>query len=210
MKSVLRRSLAVAIALVAVAGCQKQPLDNMTAEQSRIYITDHDSTVNFSNYQTFNVSDSVALINNGKATMQLTNADAAYIAAVKAAMIARGYTYVAKGNNPDLQLTVNRILSTTTGVISYPSYWDYYGSYWDPYFWGYPGYDYYLPYSYAVYQFTEGAVSVDMIDLKNAAQVKKLNVIWTGLIRGSGIYNATIAPSQVQALFDQSPYLQRL
>lgn len=189
-------------------GCKKEPLDNMTDEESRIYITDHDSTVNFNDFKTFSISDSVALIQNGKKEMQLNDADAAYIQAVKNQMQALGYTLVARDANPDLGITVNRIISTSSGVISTGSYWDFYDTYWDPFYWGYPGYGYYLPYSYAVYQVREGAVSVDMVDLKDATENKKLDVVWTGLIRGSGIYNASTAQSQVSALFDQSPYLK--
>lgn len=202
------RNLALACFLVPVAlGCNKEPLDNMTDEESRIYITDYDSTVNFNNFKTFSVSDSVALIQNGKKEMQLNDADKAYIQAVKDQMESRGFSLVSREATPDIGLTVNRIVSTATGVISTGSYWDYYGSYWDPYYWGYPGYGYYLPYSYAVYQIREGAVSVDMVNLKDADESKKLEVVWTGLIRGSGIYTAQIAASQVKALFDQSPYL---
>ncbi|MBS0423996.1 MAG: DUF4136 domain-containing protein [Proteobacteria bacterium] len=207
MKTFYSMVILSSLALLAM-GCQKDPLKNMTDDESRIYITDHDSTARFSDFHTFCVSDSAALIVNGQSKMQFTAADAAYIQAVKDQMQARGYVLVSKNDNPDLGLTVNRIISTTTGVISYGSYWDYYDTYWDPYYWGYPGYGYYLPYSYAVYQVSEGAVSIDMVDLKDANKNQKLDVIWTGLIRGSGIYNDSVAPVTVKALFDQSPYLQ--
>ena len=203
------QSLVVCGLLVGtLLGCKKQPLDNLTDSESRIYITDHDSTINFSSFHTFSISDSVALIENGKGQHQLNDADAAYIQAVKNLMQAKGYAEVSKENNPDLGITINRIISTSTGVISYGSYWDNYDVYWDPYYWGYPGYGYYLPYAYSVYKIREGAVSVDMVDLKNASENDKLKVVWTGLIRGSGIYNASVADSQVKALFDQSPYLK--
>lgn len=203
------QSLVVCGILVgATLGCKKQPLDHLTEAESRIYITDHDSTINFSNFKTFSISDSVALIDNGKAQHQLNDADAAYIQAVKNIMQSNGYVEVNKDAYPDLGITVNRIISTSTGVISYGSYWDNYDVYWDPYYWGFPGYGYYLPYTYSVYKIREGAVSVDMVDLKNAPENNQLKVVWTGLIRGSGIYDATVAESQVKALFDQSPYLK--
>ncbi|HET7115893.1 MAG TPA: DUF4136 domain-containing protein [Hanamia sp.] len=189
-------------------GCTKEPLNHLTNDESRIYITDHDSTVNFSNYKTFSISDSVAVINNGQASMQLNDVDAAYISAVKKYMEQEGYSLVSNNDNPDVGVDVNRIISTSTGVISYGDYWNFYGDYWDPYYWGYPGYGYYIPYAYSVYQIREGAVSVDILDLKNAPEDKKINVIWTGLIRGSGIFDASVADSQVKALFDQSPYLK--
>jgi len=51
-------------------------------------------------------------------------------------------------------------------------------------------------------------MSVDMLDLKNAAANKKINFIWTGLIRGEGIFSAANADAQVKALFSQSNYLK--
>lgn len=195
-------------ALAIYSGCAKQPLNNLSSDESRIYITDHDSTVNFSNFKTFSISDSVAVINNGKATHQLTDVDQAYINAVIKYMEQAGYVLTSKNNNPDIGVNVNHIINTTTGVISYGDYWDYYGGYWDPYYWGYPGYGYYVPYGYSIYQIKEGAISVDILDLKDAAANNKINVVWTGLIRGSGIFTTTVADSQVQALFSQSPYLK--
>ena len=189
-------------------GCSKDPLSNLTAEESRIYITDHDSTRDFKNFHTFSISDSVAVLNNGQGSKQLNEIDQAFIDAVKNEMQNNGYTFVSKGSGPDLGINITRIYNTSTGVISYSNYYDYYGSYWDPYDWGYGGYGYYSPYSYATYSVKEGAMSVDMFDLKDAAATNKIEVIWTGLIRGSGIFNAGTAANQVKTLFDQSPYLK--
>jgi hypothetical protein len=208
MKKVFLTLTGLASLSVIFVGCAKQPLDNISSEESRIYITDHDSTVNFTNYKTYSISDSVAVIDNNKSAQQLTDVDSAYILAVKKYMQQAGYQLVTRKQNPDLGVNVNHIISTTTGVISYGDYWNDYGGYWDPYYWGYPGYGYYVPYAYSTYQIREGAVSIDFLDLKNASADKKINVIWTGLIRGSGIFNASLADTQVKALFDQSPYLK--
>jgi Domain of unknown function (DUF4136) len=208
----MKRHLIMLLGLVGMsliyAGCTKDPLNNLSEEESRIYITDHDSSVNFSNFKTFSISDSVAVIDNGNVKKQLSDVDSAYLSSTIKYMEQYGYTLVSNEENPEVGVDVNRIISTTTGAISYGDYWGYYDSYWDPYYWGYPGYGYYVPYAYSVYQIKEGAISVDMLDLKNAPQNKKIKVIWTGLIRGSGIFDPTVADSQVKALFDQSPYLK--
>jgi hypothetical protein len=121
----------------------------------------------------------------------------------------RGYVKVSKDQNPDIAINVSRIYHTATGLIDYTDYWDYYGGYWDPGYWGYPGYAYDVPYAYGVYQVTEGLVSIDMFDLKNAAaHDNKLDLIWNGLVRGEGIFSADVADTAVQALFDQSTYLR--
>lgn len=208
MKRLLLWSLILVGTSFIYAGCSKQALDNLTTDESRIYITDHDSSINFSNYKTYSISDSVAVIEDGQATMKLDNSGVAYINAVKKYMTAAGFTLVGKSQNPDLGVHVNHIVNTSTGVISYGDYWDDYSGYWDPYDFGYAGYGYYVPYAYSVYQISEGAVSIDLLDLKNAPANNKIDVTWTGLIRGPGIFDATVADSQVKALFDQSPYLK--
>lgn len=208
MKRIILLLSALAGLSILFTGCAKQPVDNLSEADSRIYITDHDSSINFANYKTFSISDSVAVIKNGRSAKQLNSVDSAYISAVTKYMGMAGYELVSNKQNPDLGVDVNNIISTSTGVISYGDYWDYYGGYWDPYYWGYPGYGYYIPYAYSVYQVSEGAVSIDLLDLKNATANKKINVIWTGLIRGSGIFNVSVADSPVEALFDQSPYLK--
>ncbi|RXK81212.1 DUF4136 domain-containing protein [Filimonas effusa] len=201
--------LSVVTGLSAVAtSCVKDPVDHLSPEESRIYITNFDSTANFSTFKTYSISDSVAVIADNGSAKSASETDKAYIAAVKKYMAERGYTLVTREAVPDLGVNVNRIYNTRTGVISYPDYWGYYGGYWDPYYWGYGGYNYYVPYSYATYQITEGALSVDILDLKNAASHNSINVIWTGLVRGSGIFNTSVADSQVKALFDQSSYLK--
>lgn len=199
--------LPVLVLAVAFTACNKQPVDNLSNEESRIYITDYDSTKSFTAYKTFSISDSVAVIDNNQSIKQLTSSDQAYIDAVKKYMSQKGYTLTDKSSNPDLGVNVSRLINTTTGVISYPDYYGYYSDYYDPYYWGYSGYDYYTPYSYGVYSIQQGAVSVDILDLKNASASNKIEVVWTGLIRGEGLSDAASVDGQVKALFDQSPYL---
>lgn len=197
------------VALVMfVTGCSKDPLADMTQEESRIYITNFDQSANFNAYRTYSISDSVAVINNGQTSKDQTAVDVAFVSAVKAEMNARGYQQVARTANPDLAVNVNRIFNTNTGVIQYNNYFNMYGGMWDPFFYGYPGYGYFSPFSYATYTIREGALSVDLLDLKNAATNNRIQVIWTGLIRGSGIFNSNTASSQVKALFDQSTYIK--
>lgn len=189
-------------------GCTKEPLKNLNQEESRIYITNSDSTADFSNYKTYSISDSVVVLDNGSSYRDLKPVDQAYIDAVNKYMQQRGYALVSKESSPDIGVDVNRIYNTATGYYSYDDYWNYYGGYWDPYYWGYGGYSYYIPPSYGIYQVTEGAMSIDLLDLKNAGTKGSIDVIWNGLIRGEGIFNSSNADSIVKALFDQSTYLQ--
>ena len=201
--------LMLALGIGSLASCTKEPLKNMTAEESRIYITDHDSSVNFSSFKTFSIVDTVSIIEDGQLSgKQLTAWDASILNAVAAEMTARGYTAVDRSQNPDLGVNVSRIYNTYNGVMSYTDYWGGYGGYYDPFYWGYPGSSYYFPERYSIYQITEGAASIDLLDLKTASTTKQIRGVWNGLIRGTGVFDVNNAPSQVKALFDQSPYLK--
>jgi hypothetical protein len=82
MKRILIMLSAFAGISLFYIGCSKEPLKNLTPEESRIYITDHDSSVSFSDYKTFSISDSIAVIDNGEASHELSNSGAAYIDAI--------------------------------------------------------------------------------------------------------------------------------
>lgn len=196
-----------AAAVFFLAGCQKDVMKQLTPEESQIYVTSYDSSAQFSSYKTFSVADSVGVIKNGESSKELTSSDQSYIDAVKQAMQSKGYQLVSRSENPDLAINIMRIYNTQTGYFSYNDYWDYYGNYWDPYYWGYPGYGYYVPYAYGVYQVTEGMMSIDMFDLKNAKADNHIDLIWNGLVRGDAIFNSNNAATAVNALFNQSPYL---
>ena len=204
MKSVIS---VFALALLLIS-CTKEPLNNLSEDDSRIYITNHDSTVSFSTYKTFSIVDTVSVIDNGRvSSRELTAWDAAFLNELRAAMEARGFQYVARNQDPDLGINVSRIFNTYTGIYDYNDYWGGYYDYYDPFYWGYGGSSYYFPSYYGVYEVTEGAVSVDLLDLKNASSTNTIRGVWNGLIRGSGIFSGSNIGEQVQALFNQSPYL---
>lgn len=193
--------------------CTKDPVKNLSAEESRIYITNHDSTANFSSFKTFSVADSVGVIedNQGRGK-QLTNYDAAVIDAVKSLMQQRGYQLVSRDQEPDLGINVSRVYNNYSGIISYPSYWDYYGSFYDPYYWGYGGFSYfdpiyYGPSYYSYYQVTQGAMTIDMLNLRDAKSDNTIRPVWSALTRGEGVFGVNNAQSLVNAFFEQSPYL---
>jgi hypothetical protein len=200
--------LTSAVLMFAFASCSKEPLANLTEEESRIYITNYDASANFSSYRTFTISDSVAVINNGQSSKQSTAVDRAFINAVKQQMQARGFVQVESKSNPDLAVNISRIYNTSTGIIRYGDYYDFYGNAWDPFFYGYGGYGYFSPYNFATYSIREGALSVDLLDLKNAQTNNRINVVFSGLIRGSGIFNSNTAADQVRLLFEPATYLK--
>lgn len=211
MQRLIGFALLSLITLFTVSSCKKDPLKNMSEDASRIYITNHDSSVNFKSYKTYSIADSVTLIDNGRfAGREATSWDQQVISAVQSAMNARGFVEVARNQNPDLGINVSRVFSTSTQLVDLSSYYGGYGGFYDPYYWGYGGYDYYFPPAYGYYQNTEAALSIDMLDLKNASGNQSIKGVWSGLVRGEGIFKSSNVESQVQALFDQSPYLKTI
>jgi hypothetical protein len=209
MKKGILNLIASVSMISLITGCSREPLNNLADDESRIYITNHDSTVNFKSFHTFSIADSVAIVsNNQPAGKDQTAFDEQFITAIKDAMLQQGYTLVEKTNSPDLGLAVTVISNNYSGLISYNDYGGYYGGSWDPYYWGYPGYSYYYPTYYGVYNVNETALSVDMFELKNAAENNQLKNVWAALIRGEGIFNPGKVNNQVQTLFSQSPYLK--
>lgn len=208
----LRITLAVlTLAIIGITGCRKDPVEALSSEERRIYITNRDQSVSFSGYKTFSIADNVVVVDGSNSGQRPSNAsDQAFIQAVTAAMESRGFIRVDRNASPDLGVQVSRIIRTSTGIVSIP---DYYG-YWDPFFWGSgfgPGFGGWgMPplWRTATYQVQEGMLAIDIVDLKNAQTNNNLRVIWNGMIRGAGINNANTAASQVAQLFEQSPYLR--
>src|SRR5258705_3258834 len=119
----------VVMATVFMLGsCTKDPVNNLNAEESRIYITNHDSTANLASFKTFSISDSVAVISNNHLQEKTHDSfDSLLIAAFVNAMTQRGYTLVTKDQSPDLGINVSNIINTYTGYVDYGSYYnDYY------------------------------------------------------------------------------------
>jgi hypothetical protein len=112
---------------------------------------------------------------------------------------------VGKSAKPDLAVNLTRIDNTYRAIYYDPGYWSGIGGYYDPFYWGYPGYGYYWPSYYQVYQ-RERAVSIDLIDLKNPKH-NELVAIWNAMLRGSGVWDIANVDSMVTAVFAQSTYL---
>lgn len=202
--------LGVALALgLAMESCQKDPLNHLSSADSRIYITDRDSTTEFNSFRTFSVVDSVDVMNNTQgASLQRTPEDSILIQEVIRQMQARGYIYVSREQHPDLGINITLVSNQYLNLVSYPYSWWVYPGYWDPYYWGFAGYSYYFPPSFALYQTREDMLVLDMLDLRDAGSGQQLKAVWDGKIRGEAVLDASNYPEEVQALFQQSPYLQ--
>lgn len=193
--------------LVGFSSCRKDPARNLTVSESWVFITSGANGINFSNYKTFTIPDSVVLISNqrGSNNYETNQLAQTIIKEVGDNMIARGFTKVTKSNNPDLGISISRISNTYTSVAAFNGWWDPTWGYWDPGFWGYPGFGW-APTQFVFYNTTESAWAIDLIDLKNTSG-NSLRIIWSGNIRGEGIFDSRNVEQLVSALFEQSPYL---
>jgi hypothetical protein len=206
MKRVMLVMCAALGVTLSFSSCSKDPLKDMTEEESRIYVTNYDDSVNFSSYKTFSIVDSVAVATNTNERRALTDYDKKLIADVAQLLQARGYTQVERAAKPDLAVNLTRIDNTYSAVYYDPGYWTGIGGYYDPFYWGYPGYGYSWPSYYQVYQ-QERAVSIDIVDLKNPKN-NQLAAVWNAMLRGSGVWDVNNVDSMVSAVFAQSTYLK--
>ncbi len=214
------------LALMLVAGtaltaCKDNAINNLSPQDSQVFITNYDRTANFGQYRTFSLPDSVLVQANNQALTSATATEQQFLTSVANGLIGRGYTRVTGSQKPDLGVAVIRVNDTYTGVTSTP-YSSYLSNSWYGggygYGSGYGGYSPYYPSYYSFYQVSDNYWNVQIVDLKNKpvgttaapADSTQLNVVYDAEIRGEGIFDANSADQTVNAIFSQSPYLKAI
>jgi hypothetical protein len=201
------RLLFVATAFLTLIGCRKDPQNNLSDEEQRIYITNYDKTASFSTYRTYAIADQVVVVDGSSSSQQSTAADQALMQALDRALQSRGFQKVATNATADVGVQISRIIRTSTGFVTGPDYY----SYWDPFYWGYgggwgSGWGGWGPgYSVIPYEVQEGMLAIDMIDLTNNSSPR---VLWNALVRGPGLASTATVDDIVNKLLAQSLYLQ--
>src|SRR5690349_16743662 len=93
----LKWGTALSAMVLLLGSCTKDPVNNLSEEESRIYITNSNPSAQFSNYKTYSIVDSVAVITDNKLEGKaITAYDAQLISSLKEAMQQRGFTLVDK------------------------------------------------------------------------------------------------------------------
>lgn len=209
-----------AILLLAVLGsgltaCRESALNDLSPADSPVYITNYDRSINFSQYRTFSLPDSVVIQSNDNYVAVKNSVADRFVSNVAAALTAKGFQRVARGQAADLGVAIIRVNNQYTGVASNP--YSYYSNYWGGAYGGLGGYGYgYSPYypSYYTYQVTDQYWEIQMVDLKNAptptggTAKPQLNVIYDATVRGTDITDVQAVDAATNAIFNQSPYLQ--
>lgn len=203
--------LTVGIGLVA---CRENAIDGLTPADQAVYITNRDQSVDFTQYRTFSLPDSVIVESNDRYSPSLTTTESQFITSVATELTGRGFQRVSQGQAADLGVAVIRVNNRYTGVGVNP-YGSFYSNYWGGGFGGFGGFnDPFLFPSYYTYQVSDRYWEIRIVDLKNRTtnvtnpDQEQLRVIYSATVRGSDVTDGTAAQQAVTTLFSQSPYLR--
>jgi hypothetical protein len=179
-----------------------------------VVITFRDNEVNFRQYRTYAMPDSVVrMIDSTNTSQPNTTFDQTILDEVEKQMTAAGYTRVEPDTN-DLPDVI--VLAGVTSSDYYAAGGGYWWGWWGWYpGWGYyPGYGsgWYPSYGY-IYSYTTGTLLISMIDpAKTDANNKTIGVVWSGAL--NGIITDSESDTRVRIIdgidqiFRQSSYLK--
>lgn len=202
-----------ALALLAVA-CHKEPSPQDGDNEYLVY-TSPSKNVNFSQFQTFDLADSLLIIGQSdKPVYSQSNEALALIQAVRTNMEKLGYIYTPANPDADLGIQMTYVIKTEKYVQYYndPYWWLDYPGYWPSGYWGnWTGF--YYPYP-VTYTYTTNALITDMVNLTNEVQEgEALEVVWTSYIggpAGSSVQSdVNRMKTSIDQAFAQSPYLKK-
>lgn len=189
---------------MALFGCSKDPLSDLTYEETQVFFTNRDTQADFKTYKTFSIVDSVYIISNQGEGTSLSETDAAVITRMIHNMQELGYKYVGPDDKPDVGLTLELVDNRYLNLVQVPV-----GGYWGGYWGGYGGWGMGMPSYFTYQQVQELYWIVNMLDFKNPDTTnQKLKVIWNAQIRGEGLYQTALMSNMVDQLFRQAPYLK--
>lgn len=200
---------------LGMTACRENALNDLSPSDSPVYITNYDRSINFGQYRTFSLPDSVVIESNDRYQTSLGTLESSFVTGVANALTSRGFQRVSQGQTADLGVAVIRVNNRYTGVGVDP-YGAYYSNYWGGGFGGFGGFGGYYPYfpSYYTYQVTDQYWEIQIVDLKNrpttgtGTDQPRLNVIYDATIRGSDVPDSQAVNTALTAIFTQSPYLQ--
>jgi len=204
--------------MAMLAGCYPDKLDYV--EEYDMAGTLYDEEADFSSYVTFHLIDTVMhLTEDGEDDPSLSREhDEFILETIRQNMFDYGYTEIASPDSlsmPDLEILTSAM---SQDFYTYYSYWyDYWGYYsgwgwWYP-GWGgwYPGYPWYPGY---VSSYSTGSLIVEILDTDVPQDLsERPSMVWAGIVNGLLYGNKANVrarlETQINQLFEQSPYLQQ-
>ncbi|MCK5087886.1 MAG: DUF4136 domain-containing protein [Melioribacteraceae bacterium] len=211
-----RKLLPLILFLVSVIGFQSCYTDyGLTADDYDIVVTTYNKSVNFQQYKTYALVDSVFHI-TGDTTkpdseILSRNNDALILSTIKNNMNRLGYTELenpSEDNLPDVALVV-AALGTQVDTYYYYGYpWYGYGGGW----WGYPGYGWGYPVGgVGTSTYYVGTLFINYFpaaELEGATGPRDVELDWTATINGLLSGTNRRIEDRIDQAFDQSPYLK--
>lgn len=211
----MKKILLFSAAVILLAACHKEPYPQDSDNEYLVY-TSPGKDVNFSQYKTFDIADSLLIIGQGdKPVYSQTQSALALIQAYRTNMEKLGYIYTPSNPDADLGIQVTYIIKTEKYVQYYdnPYWWLDYPGYWPAGYWGsWHGFYYPRP---VVYTYTTNALLADIVNLTSEmSEDKPLEVLWTSYIGGPAGSSYQNDVERMKAAIDQafvqSPYLKPL
>jgi hypothetical protein len=210
----MKNILFISAAVLLLAACHKEPYPQDSDNEYLVY-TSPGKDVNFTQFQTFDIADSLLIIGQSDKPMYSQSQNAlALIQAYRINMEKAGFIYTPSNPDADLGVQLTYVIKTERYVQYYddPYWWLDYPGYWPAGYWGnWTGFYYPRP---VTYTYTTNALLTDIVDLTGEEETSKpLEVLWTSYIggpAGSSLQgDIKRMTSAIDQAFVQSPYLSR-
>jgi hypothetical protein len=195
---------------LALLSCHPEP-DTVKLADELVVETNYDPSADFKSYSTYAIAtDTLGLIANTDpndtliTTSEGNDFPRPVVQAIIKAMNERGYTRVARNENPDLG--IKAVVVHDFNVFQQVIYPNYGGGYYSPYY-GYSSWSYY-PYV-NTYTTRNAVLVIELVDLKTRTPDNKVKVVWYAYL---GDLYTTIqlieqTESAIDQAFKQSPFI---
>ncbi len=210
----MKKILLISAAVMLLAACHKEPYPQDSDNEYLVY-TSPGKDVNFAQYQTFDIADSLLVIGQSDKPVYSQSDNAlALIQAYRINMEKRGFIYTPSDPDADLGIQLTYVIKTERFVRYYddPYWWLDYPGYWPAGYWGnWTGFYYPRP---VTYTYTTNALLTDIVNLTGEVEEgKPLEILWTSYIGGPAGISLKGDIKRMEAAIDQafvqSAYLTR-
>lgn len=197
------------IAALFLAACEKDP-DMGELDTDLVVYTNHDNSVDFSQYATYYLPDSILEAGSVRASYWTDENAQTLIDEVESQMTRLGYQRItdpSQKDEADVGIQLSYLAQTNT-VIS-GGYWN---GWWDSFYWG--GYwgGWYYPYP-VTYSYDTQSLILEMADLtgRDNEEQRSIPVVWyasaSGFQFGNNRVNMQLLTEGINQAFSQSAYL---
>lgn len=201
----MKKILLISAAVMLLAACHKEPYPQDGDNQYLVY-TSPGKDVNFTQFQTFDIADSLLVIGQSDKPMYSQSNNAlALIQAFRTNMEKRGFIYTPSDPDADLGIQLTYVIKTERYVQYYddPYWWLDYPGYWPSGYWGnWTGFYYPRP---VTYTYTTNALLTDIVNLTGEEEAgKPLEILWTSYIGGPAGASLQGDIKRMEAAIDQA------